>query len=169
MKRLLLCRHAKSGWSDSTMADIDRPLNTTGKKEAAKMGQRLASYGIRPDLIISSPARRALSTAVKLAKGVIYPQQNIVVNDKIYAARPDELLHVIRRLDNSLNTVYLIGHNPEITLLANFLGTMIVNNVPTCGIVALEFNVRTWDESDRSNCSLIFFDYPARDGGEKVH
>ena len=160
MKRLLLCRHAKSGWSDTALADIDRPLNRTGKRDAARLGEKLAANGICPDLILSSPAKRAFATAAKLARKVKYPQDNIVVNDKVYGATLQELFNIIKGLDNSHNTVYLVGHNPETTLLVNYLGALTVNNIPTCGIVALEFNVRTWAESDRRNCSLIFFEYP---------
>lgn len=162
MKQLLLCRHAKSSWKDSSLPDIDRPLNKRGKRDAPVMGKRLASRGLQPDQMVSSPAKRALVTARQLAKQVGYPKKNIAVIDMLYGASPEELLAFVRRLDNSCNTVYLVGHNPETTILANYLGNVNIYNVPTCGIVALEFKMGSWGEVGQGKGSLIFFDYPRK-------
>jgi phosphohistidine phosphatase len=160
MKRLLLCRHAKSSWKDGTLADIDRPLNSRGKRDAPVMGKRLASLDLRPELIVSSPAKRALSTARKLAKAVDYPKKHIVVKNEMYGATSDILLALVRGLGHSCNIACLVGHNPETTIFANELGGTDIYNVPTCGIVALEFTGNSWGDVGRKKGKLIFFDFP---------
>lgn len=162
MKRLFLCRHAKSSWKDSTLADIDRPLNKRGKKDAPVMGARLAMRGFGPDLILASPAKRALATARQLAKHVDYPKKNIIIKNELYGATPDTQMHIIRNVYDDLTSVYIVGHNPETTLLANYLGGLDIYNVPTCGIVLLEFDVESWGKIDRGEGKLILFDYPKR-------
>ena len=98
MKTLFLIRHAKSSWDDTALADNDRPLNARGKRDAPKMGKRLAKRGVKPDLILSSPATRALKTAEIIAKKLDYRRKNIVVDDRLYAVEADQLLDVIRKL-----------------------------------------------------------------------
>lgn len=160
MKRLLLCRHAKSSWKDITLSDIDRPLNKRGRRDAPVMGGRLADRGLQFDLIVSSPAKRALATARRMAKQVGYAKKNIAVIDEMYGAEPEELLEIVRGLDNTCQTVCLVGHNPEITIFATYLGELDIHNVPTCGMVAFEFKVGTWDMVGRKNAKVLFFDYP---------
>lgn len=162
MKKLLLCRHAKSSWKDITLVDIDRPLNKRGKRDAPVMGGRLFDQGTKPDLIISSPAKRALKTARQLAKKMGYPKENIVIEDDMYGASPELLLELVRRFDNSNDMVIMVGHNPETTSFANLLGGLDIYNVPTCGIVALAFDIGTWKDVNRKNGRLIFFDYPRK-------
>lgn len=163
MKRLLLCRHAKSSWKEASLSDIERPLNKRGKRNAPEMGKRLAGRGILPDLIASSPAKRAQSTARRLAKKLDYPKNNIVIIDSLYGASIRQMTEIVRGLDNSFDTVYLVGHNPEITIFANYLGRLNIDNVPTCGVVALELNAVSWCDVDKDKGKLIFFDYPRKE------
>lgn len=162
MKKLLLCRHAKSSWKDITLEDIDRPLNKRGRKDAPEMGKRLASLSVKPDMIITSPARRARKTARQLAKALGFKKKNVIILDKVYAASESELLQIIQDFDNSAGLVMMVGHNPEMTGLANILGDLDIDNVPTCGIVALEFAVDSWQEVGKVRGSLAFFDYPRK-------
>ncbi len=168
MKRLLLCRHAKSSWKDMTLRDIDRPLNKRGKRDAPVMGDRLAGQGLTPCLIVSSPANRALKTARRLAKQLGYPKKNIVIEDDMYGASSESLLALVRGFDSSCETVIMVGHNPETTSFANLLGDLDIYNVPTCGIVALDFDVRSWKDVSRKKGSLVFFDYPRKADTEEV-
>src|SRR5438034_8146614 len=92
MKTLFLIRHAKSSRDDPALADKDRPLNDRGKRDAPKMGKRLAKRNVAPDLILSSPATRALKTAQIIAKKLDYKRKNILVNDRLYAVEASELL-----------------------------------------------------------------------------
>src|SRR5690242_21738198 len=118
MKTLFLIRHAKSSWDDTALPDKDRPLNDRGKRDAPKMGKRLAKRDVKPDLILSSPAKRALTTAKIIAKKLEYKFTDIVVNDRLYAGAAHDLLNVIHRLGDRPKRVILFGHNPELTELA---------------------------------------------------
>lgn len=169
MKRLLLCRHAKSSWKDITLEDIDRPLNKRGKRDAPEMAKRLNSQGIRPDMIVSSPARRARKTARQIAKITGLGKKNVILLEKIYAASPRELVEIINTFDDAAAVVLMVGHNPEITILANALSDLDIDNVPTCGIVTLDFKVASWKEVGKSKGTLVFFDYPRKGGAAKLN
>jgi phosphohistidine phosphatase len=162
MKHLILCRHAKSSWKDQSLHDIERPLNKRGKRDAPVMGERLYGHGIVPDVILSSPARRALKTARQLAKKTGFSRKHITVVDDMYGASPDRLLVLIQGLNNTCTTAALVGHNPETTLLANMLGGLNIYNVPTCGIVVLEFDVGSWEDVGVRQGTQLFFDYPRK-------
>ncbi len=119
MKRLFLIRHAKSSWDDPALPDKDRPLGDRGRRDARKMGKRLAKRDVKPDLILSSPARRALKTARIIAKKLDYKLKDIVVDDRLYAGAVNDLLNVVHKLGDKLERVMLFGHNPELTEFAH--------------------------------------------------
>ena len=158
--RLLICRHAKSSWQDTSLNDFDRPLNKRGERDAAEMGRRLARQGMRPDLIMTSPAVRAHVTALHYARRLGIPPERILRNPAQYAASVAELLELIRMVDPGVGTLMLVGHNPESTGLANELGGLSIENIPTGGIVALAFSRRTWANLTAGSGVLLFFDYP---------
>ena len=121
MKTLFLVRHAKSSRDDPSLPDRDRPLDDRGRQDAPKMGKRLATRDAKSDLLLSSPALRALTTAQLIAEEIGYKRKDIVVDDRLYASSADDLLAVIRALDKKLNRVMLFGHKPEFTDLAHWL------------------------------------------------
>ncbi len=162
MKRLFLVRHAKSSWEDPSLDDIDRPLNTRGEKNAPEMGERLKKQGILPDLLISSPARRASSTAKKIAKKIEYSKKDILINEDLYHGSDAMLINIVKTLDDTANSVMLFGHNPGFTYFANQLCNINISNIPTAGIVAIEFQIDTWSEAELGNGELVFFDYPKK-------
>ena len=162
MKRLVLCRHAKSSWKDPSLADRDRPLSGRGKRDAPLMGERLAARGIMPDAVVSSPARRARKTAKHLARKLFYPLNRIRIVDRIYGAAPHDLLDCIHGFDPAWEQVVMVGHNNEFTILANLLGGLAIGNVPTAGVVCLDFPVTSWQDVEEGNGSLVFFDYPKK-------
>jgi phosphohistidine phosphatase len=123
MKTLFLIRHAKSSWDDTALPDKDRPLSDRGRRDAPKMGKRLAKRDVKPDLILSSPARRALTTAEIIAKKLDYKRKNIVVADRLYSGAVHDLLNVVQKLGDKLQRVMLFGHNPELTELAHRLSS----------------------------------------------
>lgn len=145
MKILYLIRHAKSSWDDPTLADHDRPLNERGKRDAPKMGERLAQRGVKADLIISSSAVRALTTAQTIAEKIGYDQARIVADRRLYGAQVSALLYLIQELDDQHVRVMLFGHNPEFTDLARFFGCEI-DELPTCAVVEMTFEVDHWSE-----------------------
>lgn len=162
MKLLTLIRHAKSSWKEPGMEDFARPLNGRGKRDAAAMGQRLAAEGFLPDVIVSSPAKRARSTAARMGKEIGYPKSDIVFEEGIYHATSDRLLLIVRALDDSLDHVALVGHNPGFSELSGLLSQDYVGDMPTCGIVRLQLPVASWQEVKRKCGGLLDFDYPKR-------
>jgi phosphohistidine phosphatase len=161
MKTLFLIRHAKSSRDDPTLADKDRPLNERGKRDATKVGKRLAKLRVKPDLILASPAARALKTAKIIAKKLDYKRRNIVVDDRLYAVEADELLVVIRELKNEVGRVMLVGHNPELTELAHRLSSKITN-MPTCAVAEFTFDAKSWSRVGKDKPVKVALDHPKR-------
>ena len=161
MKTLLLIRHAKSSWDDTALSDKDRPLNDRGKRDAPKMGKRLARRDVKPDLILSSPAMRALTTAEIIAKKLDYKRKDIVVDDRLYAGEADDLLNVIHKLGDKRERVILVGHNPELTELAHRLSSEITH-MPTCAVAAFTFDAKSWSNIGKAKPVKVALDYPKK-------
>jgi len=161
MKTLFLIRHAKSSRDDIALPDKDRPLDDRGKHDAPKMGERLAKRHVKPDLILSSPARRALATAQTIAKKLAYRTRDIVVDDRLYDAAVDDLLNVIHKLDDRLERVMLFGHNPELTALANRL-TSEITDMPTCAVAEFTFNAKSWSQIGKAALTRAALHYPKK-------
>lgn len=162
MKRLYLVRHAKSSWKDPELDDFDRPLNKRGKRDAPFMGQRLSEANVRPDLIISSPAKRAAKTAKIIAAQIAYPLKKIQWIESLYAAGTLILLQILREIDDSAEQAMLVGHNPGLTLLAELLTSEAVDNIPTSGVFALDLDLGSWTQAGEGNGIPVFFDYPKK-------
>jgi len=160
--KLLICRHAKSDWRHAGLSDFDRPLNERGERDAPEMGRRLVRHGVQPDLIMTSPAARALATALHYAGQLGMPSGQVIQNPAQYAASVPELISLIRKVDPGVSTLMLVGHNPESTGLANELGGLNIDNIPTCGIAALAFPHCAWAELTVGSGVLLFFDYPKK-------
>ena len=164
MKYLYLVRHAKSSWDFQELADIDRPLNKRGKKNAPEMGLRLAARNLELDSLVSSPANRAITTAKVIADGISYPGDDILENEAVYHASCAELLDMIINFSDEWKSVMMVGHNPGFTDLANYLKEpdYYIGNVPTCGVVAIEFAMNRWSEVSKHSGRMLFFDYPKK-------
>ena len=128
------------------MPDRERPLNERGKRDAPRMGRRLAELGVKPDVILSSPARRAFKTARILAGELDYRVEDIRVDDRLYAAESDVLLQVIRELGDAKLCVMLVGHNPELTELAHRYSSGITH-LPTCAVAEFAFAADSWPDA----------------------
>ncbi|HWP01369.1 MAG TPA: histidine phosphatase family protein [Methylococcus sp.] len=161
MKQLFLIRHAKSSWNDP-MADRDRPLTGRGKRDASFMGSLLRFRGFEPDRILSSPARRARKTARRIAREVGYPKDAIEVRDELYLSGPGAVIAVIQALEEGANRVYLVGHNPDLSQVASRLTGEDQGEMPTCGIVAIEFPVERWAYVMEGSGRVLFVDDPKR-------
>lgn len=163
MKRLYLIRHAKSSWEDLDQKDIDRPLNDRGKTDAPRMGKRLKGRNIFPDVMLSSPAKRALDTCKVIAKTIGFPAERIKTDQRLYHANEDQLLNVIKELTDSNNdkeVIMVFGHNPGLTDFANSLLSETIENIPTCGVVGSEIMVKSWKDTTFGSGELKFFDFP---------
>jgi phosphohistidine phosphatase len=162
MKRLTLVRHAKSSWKDPELADFDRPLSKRGKQDAPLMGERLAGLNLRPELIISSPAKRARKTAKLIARELELPDDRLILETEIYEAEPEILLKTVRGLDDRWAHVLLVGHNPGLTELGNLLADCGIENIPTCGALCLDFDAEAWKSLGDQSGTLVFYDYPKK-------
>jgi phosphohistidine phosphatase len=160
MKILTLLRHAKSSWDDSGLPDRERPLNGRGKRDAPEMGRRIAAHGIRPSLIITSPAVRARKTAKIVAREIGYPIEFLQRENALYLASLDDLLDTVVAQDNSFNSLLVVGHNPGLTEFANFLLPGITNNLPTSGVVSVQLDTEDWSLYRRPKAQLLAYDYP---------
>lgn len=161
MKTLFLVRHAKSTWDDIALPDRDRPLADRGRRDATKMGKRLAERNVKLDMIMSSPATRALATAEVIAKKLDFKRKDIVVNDRLYACEVDDLLNVIREVGKKLKCVMLVGHNPELAELAHYLSSDITH-LPTCAIAEFRFDAKSWSDIGKTTPALVGLDYPKK-------
>lgn len=162
MKTLYIIRHAKSSWEDVDKADFERPLNDRGKRDAPRMGKRLKEKDIHPDLMLSSPAKRALSTCRRIAKVLNYAKEKIREDDNLYHATDDTILSVVQGLKDKNNVVMIFGHNPGLTDFVNSLMSeeTDIENVPTCGVVAFQLNIDSWKQLTWGIGKMLFFDYP---------
>ena len=162
MKTLVIVRHGKSSWDDPFLSDHQRPLAKRGLRDGPKMGARLAEYGPPVDRVISSSAVRALTTAELVTREMGLPWDEIWVEDSLYHATETELLDLIQEQEEFLDGLMLFGHNPGMTYLVNDLSDLDLDNLPTCGVAILQFEVESWSEIGESLASSAFFDYPKK-------
>ena len=162
MKTLYLIRHAKSAWDNQGISDFERELNPRGEKDAPLMAKIIREKKNIPDLIISSPAIRAITTAKIFAEELNYPIEKIEPIEIIYEAGIRELMETVRAIDDSKTHVMLFGHNPGITTFSNLLGSEYISNMPTCSIVGLELNINSWKDAERYCGKTLLFEYPKK-------
>ena len=143
MKTLYLLRHAKSRRDDPSLSDRDRPLEARGERDAAKMGKRCLQTNRKPDLILSSPATRAVETAKLVAQSLNYKARDISIDDRLYAATKASLIAVIETLGDTLDRVMLVGHNPGLAELAHHFDSS-VRLMPTCALAEFRFESASW-------------------------
>jgi len=162
MKTLSLLRHAKSSWKDISLQDRDRPLNRRGQRDAPVMAERIKQAGIRPSLILSSPATRAWTTAKAIAHEIGYPLEFLQQEDLLYHASIRNILKVIAEQDEGFNNLMIVGHNPGLTEFANQLHPGLTDNIPTCGFVSFEIDCEDWNLDRDADINLLVYDYPKR-------
>ena len=160
MQKHFLMRHAKSERDHSTQKDFDRILNDRGLNDAPEMGKRLNKSGVKADLIISSSAARALKTAQVVAQEICYPEKNIVQQQEIYEADIDDLIQVIRNVEDRYEKIIMVGHNPSFTGIVGYLTNQFIDNIPTSGVVQINFDLPTWKQVTQHSGKFISIDYP---------
>lgn len=160
MKTLLLVRHAKSSWDVMGMDDIDRPLNERGKKDAPEMAKRIKAKGLKIDVFLSSPAKRAHKTAKYFAEEFKVDKDEIELVDKLYEASVTAFLEVVSTINERHSTAIIFSHNPGITDFVNTLTKVHLDNMPTCGIFAVQAEAEKWKDFHRAQKHFLFFDYP---------
>jgi phosphohistidine phosphatase len=142
MKTLLVLRHAKSSWREAELADHDRPLNKRGKRDAPRMGELMRAEGLLPDLILTSSARRALTTAELVAEASGF-DGDIQVSRDLYAAGPEEFIDALCVLPDELDTVMVVGHNPGLEELVELL-TEESSAMPTAALAQVQLDIDRW-------------------------
>lgn len=162
MKIVTLLRHAKSSWKDPHLSDIERPLNKRGRRDLPLMGQRLAGQEFKPQLIICSPAVRAVTTAEGIAAAIAYDVAQICIDRRIYDASSDALLNILHGQNDRCEHVMLTGHNPGLTELLELLAQAGISNIPTCGIATLGFRVDHWRDVTAGEGELLAYDFPKK-------
>jgi phosphohistidine phosphatase len=145
MKRLLLLRHAKSSWEDSSLPDFERPLNERGQRAAPLVGRLMRERRLSPDLVICSPARRTRETiALVLEAAEILPE--IRYDQRIYEASVGSLIQIISEIEDGKTEVLLVGHNPGFENLLAHL-TNEDERMPTAALARILLDSDVWSEA----------------------
>lgn len=145
MKTLYIVRHAKSSWKHD-VDDHKRPLKKRGKRDAALVSEKIGQELEPPQLIISSDAVRALATAHYFKDALQVEDSNFKTLHDLYDFSGQNVMRTIKSLDDSLDRVMLVGHNHALTSMVNMLGNRYIENVPTTGFVALQFEEDHWGQ-----------------------
>ncbi len=163
MKQLYLIRHAKSSWSDPSLNDFDRPLNSRGKRDAPLIGGRLATAGMMPELFLTSPAKRARKTAAAIGAEIGYPKTQIVLVDALYTFQAEAVLAVVHGVDEAVRSLALVGHNEAVSQAARWLTGEDLGSIPTCAVVSIAIESGGWRDLAAGCGRVSFFEYPKRD------
>lgn len=160
MKTFILVRHAKSSWANPDQSDFDRPLNERGRRDAPEMAKRLLEKKISIDQIIYSPAVRTTETMQFFRQTLNIDILNCVAIEQLYHAPAFVIREQILKLEDHLQTVILIGHNPGITEFANTLTRIQTDNMPTCSMFGVQLATNQWKDLPEKINSFLFYDYP---------
>ncbi|MGZ4053576.1 MAG: SixA phosphatase family protein [Bacteroidia bacterium] len=162
MKTLYLIRHAKSDWAIEGLSDIFRPLNSRGYSDAHKMALVLKEKKILPELIITSPAIRAISTALIFSKILNYDPSKILINKNLYDSSVKDYSKVVSEAGKNIKSVMLFGHNPVITQFANSLTASFAEEMATCCIVGIKIKAKDRGFSTNKMNELFYYDHPKK-------
>jgi len=160
MKQLIIVRHAKSSWDHPSLSDHDRPLNKRGKRDAPRMAEYLYEQIQTVDALISSTAVRAQLTARHFIEAFDESLQFKSTEEELYHASAGEILDVVNRIEDSYTSAIIFGHNPGFTQFANQYSKDWIDNVPTCGIVGIQYDVDSWKDATERNGTKQYFYYP---------
>jgi phosphohistidine phosphatase len=167
MKTILILRHGKSAWDDLSLPDFDRPLAKRGRKDAPRMGRVLALYDCVPDMILSSPAKRAKQTAKYIAEACGY-KKSIRWEESFYRGSSDDLIAALKSLPDTIQRPLLIGHNPTLEETVADLLSPHKNGwyhewairIPTAGLICLKVSVTAWSTFEPGDAVLQWFLIP---------
>lgn len=160
MKDILLIRHAKSSWSDPSLEDKKRPLNNRGKRDAPFMAAYIRECGLIPDILLSSPAKRAYSTAKHFHKEFESELSNFTKETDLYFGSESDWLYLINAVSEEHRCPAFFSHNPTITYFANSFQGDNFDNIPTCGVVHLKSTAQEWKDVDYGNTKIINHYFP---------
>ncbi|HAN17959.1 MAG: hypothetical protein A2X13_10400 [Bacteroidetes bacterium GWC2_33_15] len=161
-KYLYIIRHGKSVRDFKDVPDYDRPLKEKGINDSYKIAEKLMIKKNIPQLIMSSPANRALHTALIFARIFNYPVDKISIIKDLYMSSESENMELVKEIDNPIKSVMLFGHNPSFTDFANSFLNEKIDELPTSGVVCLKFETDTWKNIGNIKPVEYFFDYPKK-------
>jgi phosphohistidine phosphatase len=158
MKTLHIMRHAKSSWDLAGISDIDRPLLSRGIFNSAQVAEMLLTKYSKPDVIYCSNAARATHTALIMARNLKMDTSQILIKNIIYSGEIADIFEMLAETSEHVKSIMLIGHNPTFTNMANLFLDSSIDNLPTSGIVSLDFKIKNWNVNNQSalNKTLIF-------------
>jgi phosphohistidine phosphatase len=165
MKRVYLLRHAKSSWKDDSVADRDRPLAGRGRRAARAMAGHFEAEGIRPDLVLCSPARRTRETLQRV-EGAFGDRVEARFDEALYGASEPELLARLAELPDEVGSVMLIGHNPGLEELALALASdgeglaRMREKYPTAALATIDLPAERWSAIERGSGEVVGYVRP---------
>lgn len=162
MLTLYLMRHAKSSWDDPLQTDFHRPLNARGLRDAPAMAAHFAARKETVDLLVSSPAARALATAQHVASALGATNDSIVQEPKLYLADLTTWRSVLNDLPATSGTVALFSHNPGISECCEWLTGEGLGELPTCAMVRIDMDADEWKALARGTGTVRWYDYPKK-------
>ncbi|MFT4568533.1 MAG: phosphohistidine phosphatase [Saprospiraceae bacterium] len=158
MKDLYILRHAKSSWSNLQLSDLQRPLNGRGRHDSPLIGQVLAEIAPSIDELIISPSERTKETSINIKKYVNFLSERVI--DRLYHASTNDISDVVSMIEDSSNSVLLVGHNPGLTFFHNEYATKEIDNLPTCGLYRIRIDANNWSDMDTTNSKVDYYRYP---------
>lgn len=160
MKTVYIVRHAKSSWEYKGIDDIDRPLKKRGIKDSYLLSDVLSKKINRPDVFITSSASRALSTAVIFCNNFGYPLSNLQINKSLYSFSDGYLVKTIKALDDEFDSAIIFSHDHGINDFVNKYGNEFIPHVPTCGVIAIQFDNSHWKSIKKGK--TLFKEFPKK-------
>ena len=161
-RRLYIIRHGKSSWDHAGLEDIDRPLANRGIRNAGEMAERLQADNLVPQLILSSPASRALNTALIMSKSWGIGPASLQIHDLLYMAYTSDIEQVVAGAPAEITDLAIFGHNPSFTVYANSFLELPLDNLPTAGVVIVTLESDDWGGIGRKHVKETYVDYPKR-------
>ena len=159
MKILYLIRHAKSGWSVPNTSDFERTVSKKGKKDINTIGSYLSLIGVKPQLILSSCALRAQETTDLLAQKIAFSGEKYYL-EELYLTGVNDIREIISIQDETVESIFIIGHNPQLHELANTLIDEHISKFPSLGVIAINFDITSWDKIKDTKGDIDFFIFP---------
>ncbi len=158
MKKIILMRHAKSDWANSELTDHQRPLNNRGKRDGPRMGTQILEKGIIPEVLLVSDAQRTKDTWELINE--YFPSAKTIFLPELYLASADTIAQIISEVDDLIDTILILAHNPGITEAFSLLANLKIDNVPTSGVGCITYETDKFSEILNSRSRLDYFIYP---------
>ena len=154
MKTIILVRHGKSSWNEH-VTDRERPLKIRGINDAKRVACQFLNQSSVPKAIFTSPAKRALSTCEIFTNTINIPKKRITIVEELYDFGGQNVINFIKNLPNELDEVMIFGHNHAFTSISNIFGNTFIDNLPTSGLVKLNFEIKHWKDLKKGTTEFI--------------